>query len=169
MTIKTRNEISEKDMIEIMKFGIPKFYSIMSLFFGVFGIAMGFYGINKGKTFAAIASILLAIGILIWRFYYLPVKMGKRQYRAKLQAQGGKEMVQNVNFFNNHAEMITSGSKMIKLKYADMHMMRETKDKLVIILGNDVVMIIKKDGFKEGTVQDLKDLLIPIINNNEVK
>ena len=50
-----------------------------------------------------------------------------------------------------------------------MHMMRETKDKLVIILGNDVVMIIKKDGFKEGTVQDLKDLLIPIINNNEVK
>ena len=169
MTIKTRNEISEKDMIEVMKFGIPKFYSIMSLFFGVFGIAMGFYGINKGKTFAAIASILLAIGILIWRFYYLPVKMGKRQYRAKLQAQGGKEMVQNVNFFNNHAEMITSGSKMIKLKYADMHMMRETKDKLVIILGNDVVMIIKKDGFKEGTVQDLKDLLIPIINNNEAK
>ena len=59
----------------------------------------------------------LAIGILIWRFYYLPVKMGKRQYRAKLQAQGGKEMVQNVNFFNNHAEMITSGSKMIKLKF----------------------------------------------------
>lgn len=169
MTIRTRNEISEKDMIEVMKFGIPKFYTIMSLSFGIFGIAMGFYGINKGKTFAAIASILLAIGILIWRFYYLPISMGKRQYRAKLQAQGGKEMVQNVNFFNNHAEMITSGSKMIKLKYADMQIMRETKDKLVIILGNDVVMIIKKDGFKEGTVQDLKDLLIPIINNNEVK
>ena len=166
MTIRTRNEISEKDMIEVMKFGIPKIYSIMSIGFGVLGIAMGFYGLNRGKTIAAVASILLAIGILVWRFYYLPRKMGKSQYKAKLQAQGGKDMVQNVNFFNNHAEMITSNSKMIKLKYSDMQMIKETEDKLIIIFGKNVIMLIKKDGFKEGTLEELKDLLIPIVKEN---
>lgn len=170
MTIKTRNEISEKDMIDVMKFGIPKIYSIMSVGFGIFGIAMSFYGLNRGKTFAAIASILLAIAILFWRFYYLPRKMGKSQYKSKKDALGGKEMVQTVNFFNNHAEMITSDSrKMIKLKYADMQMLKEMKDKLIIIFGKNVIMIIKKDGFKEGTLEDLKDLIIPIIEKNTSK
>lgn len=170
MTIRTRNEITEKDMIEVMKFGIPKIYSIMSIGFGILGICMGFYGLSIGKTFTAVASIALAIAIVFWRYYYLPRKMGKMQYRGKKESNGkNKDMVQNVNFFNNHAEMITSDSKMIKLKYSDMQMLKEMKDKLIIIFGKNVIMLIKKDGFKEGNIDDLKNLIVPIIEKNNSK
>ncbi|WP_300277654.1 YcxB family protein [Peptacetobacter sp.] len=169
MTIRTRNEITEKDMIEVMKFGIPKIYSIMSIGFGILGISMGIYGVSNGKVFTGIASIALAIGIVFWRYYYLPRKMGKMQYRGKKESQNGRGMVQNVNFFNNHAEMITSDSKMIKLKYSDMQMLKEMKDKLIIIFGKNVIMLIKKDGFKEGNIDDLKNLLVPIIEKNNSK
>lgn len=164
MTIKTRNEITEKDMIEAMKIGIPKIYTLLCNFLGMLCIISGVVGLAVGKTISGIIGIILAIVVLLWRYKFMPERTGKKQYAIKKDMIGGKDMVQNLNFFNNHAELISSNSQMVKLKYSDIKMVKETKDIFFIIFGRNVVMMVKKNGFVEGTLEDLKERIAPYIN-----
>lgn len=165
MTIKTRNEITEKDMIEATKIGIPRIYTIVCDFLAFICAIFGISGLKNGDISSGVIGIIIAVIILRWRYKFMPERAGKKQYANKKAMIGDKPMVQNLNFFNNHAELISSNSQMIKLKYSDIKMIKETKDLVLIIFGRNVVMMVKKNGFIEGTLDDLWERLTPFVEN----
>ena len=169
MTIRTRNKITEKDMINVAKIGIPRGYNIMSVLVAVIGIIISIKGFSRGQNISSTIILISALLLNVWVFWYMPMSRGKKQYARKMRVLNGKEMIQNLDFYNNHAELISNGRLQIKLKYNDIRMTKETDDMFMLIFGQDVVMIVKKDGFTEGTLEDLKEKIAPYMHKEEQK
>ena len=100
---------------------------------------------------------LVSAMIILWVAVYTP---WERRHRAFVQLTNryGEHIVRTIEFYEEKLT-VRAGGRMLNAVYADVQKVLETEHFCILLLENDNAVMVNKDGFTTGTLEDVLALL----------
>jgi hypothetical protein len=137
--------------------GLYRALKIILPVLGILIILFAFFDALEGYLFACIRGFILGLlGV-----FFLPVFVGilsKIRYRQQVLFNGGNEMQKRTDF-SDQIRVTSSNKAETNFDYAQIKQIGETKHLIVLRTAHAVGIIIGKDSFTVGTLEDFRGFI----------
>lgn len=113
---------------------------------------------SQGIPLVMMASeFLLMLALYLW-VVFMPYSRNRKQYKALCKGVNGTPK-RTVCFYPYHIVVTTESGKTRDFPYEKIHTMKETEHLYVLVNDSNLDIILDKNGFISGTIEQVKELL----------
>lgn len=105
-----------------------------------------------------IGEFIFMLAIYCWVVLYLPHSRDKKQYKEMCRVANGTPE-RTVRFYQNYFSVSTESGKTRDFYYDKVHTLKETEHLYVLVNESDIDIIVNKEGFLTGSMEQVKELL----------
>lgn len=105
-----------------------------------------------------IGEFLFMFAIFLWVVFVLPHSRNKSQYKALCKAANGTPK-RTVRFYTDYFSVTTESGNIREFSYGKVHTMKETEHLYVLVNESNIDIILDKNGFQFGTIEQVKKYL----------
>lgn len=105
-----------------------------------------------------LGEFLFMFAIYIWAILILPRSKSKKQYKNLCRAANGTPK-RTARFYPQHLSVTTESGKTREFYYDKIHTLKETEHLYVLVNDSNLDIILEKNGFIHGTIEQVKELL----------
>ncbi len=127
---------------------------IMGAVIFVIGLALFFVYNTAARYFMLVMGILCMLSVVI-----IPVIYKNKLVKLTRDMHGGKEVITYVEF-NEDEIVMTEGDDSYTFSYDELRSIKETKNIISVLTNASNAIIITKDGFTEGTLEDFRPFIL---------
>lgn len=108
-----------------------------------------------GSLIYLAGEIIFTVALLIWLIFILPGTGGKSRYQAMTQGSSTPPQRTTV-FYQDRLEVTAESGKKVTVPYKDIEKISESKNLWVLSCKGKIGVMIKKDGFTKGNMDDAR-------------
>ncbi len=128
---------------------------IIVVLFAAFGI---YSAVRGGSPFMLIVEAVLIIAMAAWVLYFLPRSNINSKYKVMTRNAGG-EPQRNTTFYDDNLTVFAESGKTINVPYQKIKEIKETEHLYIILCKDQPGVMISKDGFTKGSMDDVKAVI----------